>query len=229
MREFADRCQSASRSVQAYMIAEDPAPDNDTMETLIETNEQLSKSMSQHQRAVLNARKIMGLGSTDPTPSPRAESFAPPAGPPPSQAQAKPVQRKSVPVPPPGEYIPNTSDDDEPANPFADPVPNTKPAIGASNRRSQPFLEDSRPVATGQFNDTLGVEPYHPGFRETQSYVGRQESSVGKVTMHAAAPTDDQEEDSDVVISPQSGGPQGARNTGEYEVQSSRQAPVYRY
>jgi transglutaminase-like putative cysteine protease len=32
VREFADRCQSASRSIQAYMIAENPAPDNDTME-----------------------------------------------------------------------------------------------------------------------------------------------------------------------------------------------------
>src|SRR3954469_19383897 len=49
VREFVDRCQSASRSIQAYMIAENPAPDNDTMETLIETNEHLSKALNQHQ------------------------------------------------------------------------------------------------------------------------------------------------------------------------------------
>src|SRR6266536_5051004 len=53
VREFADRCQSASRSIQAYMIAENPSPDNNTMETLIETNELVGKAMNQHQRAVL--------------------------------------------------------------------------------------------------------------------------------------------------------------------------------
>ncbi|KAI6777982.1 uncharacterized protein J7T54_008316 [Emericellopsis cladophorae] len=63
IKEFADRCQSASRSIQGYMQSDNPAPDNDTMESLIDTNEQLQTALNQHQRAVLNARKQMGVAS----------------------------------------------------------------------------------------------------------------------------------------------------------------------
>jgi len=62
IKEFADRCQSASRSIQGYMQSDNPAPDNETMESLIDTNEQLQTSLNQHQRAVLSARKALGLG-----------------------------------------------------------------------------------------------------------------------------------------------------------------------
>ena len=61
IKEFANRCQSASRSIQGYMTSENPAPDNDTMESLIDTNEQIQTALNQHQRAVLNARKQLGL------------------------------------------------------------------------------------------------------------------------------------------------------------------------
>jgi hypothetical protein len=57
IKEFADRCLSASRSIQGYMVCESPAPDNETMESLIDTNEQLQTALNQHQRAVLSARK----------------------------------------------------------------------------------------------------------------------------------------------------------------------------
>lgn len=72
IKEFADRCLSASRSLQGYMTSENPAPDNNTMESLIDTNEQLQTALNQHKRAVLNARKQMGLGglSSDGSPSP---------------------------------------------------------------------------------------------------------------------------------------------------------------
>lgn len=73
IREFANRCLSASRSIQGYMASENPAPDNDTMESLIDTNEQLQTALNQHQRAVLSARKQLGP-STSPT-----EEEAPPA------------------------------------------------------------------------------------------------------------------------------------------------------
>ncbi|KAH0556522.1 hypothetical protein GP486_005594 [Trichoglossum hirsutum] len=59
IKEFANRCGAASRSVQGYINAEDPAPDDDTLLTLIETNDQLSLAMSKHQRAVLQARKAL--------------------------------------------------------------------------------------------------------------------------------------------------------------------------
>lgn len=221
VREFADRCQSASRSIQAYMIAENPSPDNDTMETLIETNEQLNKAMNQHQRALLNARKAAGLG--EPTPPPRPEAgFSPPPGPPPGRTGSgfaappgppptlsNPTARKAVknqpPIPPPGDYAPTGSDDE---NPFSDPKAST-------HTHNPPFPKDQPSTSTGQFNDRLGIEPYHPGFRETPSYVGRQESSMGKTTMHAAVPETPDEDDDE-------------RRTG-YGVQHGGKEPVFRY
>ena len=55
--EFAERCGSASRSIQNYIAADDPAPDPDTLLTLIETNDALAAALSRHQRAVLAARR----------------------------------------------------------------------------------------------------------------------------------------------------------------------------
>lgn len=74
IREFADRCLSASRSLQGYMVSENPAPDNDTMEGLIDTNEQLQTALNQHNRAVLNARKQLGLGISPGDDSPALQS-----------------------------------------------------------------------------------------------------------------------------------------------------------
>jgi hypothetical protein len=164
------------------MIAENPAPDNETMETLIETNEQLTKALNQHQRAVLSARKIRGVGTNSPasgTPPPRSDSgFAPPPeGPPPNQSNNSKSARKAVPIPPPGENIPNISDDEEePSNPFADPE-NEERTTGIK-RNDVPFSGDRPPIATGQFNDTLGVEPYHPGFKDAKSPVSADEEDV---------------------------------------------------
>lgn len=209
IREFADRCQSASRSVQAYMIAENPSPDNDTMETLIETNEQLSKAMNQHQRAVLHARKVMGLGNGENTtpPSRTSSGFTPPPGPPPNQISkptASSSKRPAPPIPPPGDIAPMDDEDDE-RNPFSDPEP--------SSSRRPPFPFDEPPRATGQFNDTHGVEPYHPGFKETKSYMGRQDSSINNITMHAAVPERDEDDEDDEP---------------RYSVPVGKQ-PVYRY
>ncbi|GAB7361862.1 hypothetical protein MBLNU230_g1902t1 [Neophaeotheca triangularis] len=64
LREFSERCQSASRSMQIYINCDSPAPDHDTLQTLIETNEQLSLAQSRHQRAVLAARRAMGSSSS---------------------------------------------------------------------------------------------------------------------------------------------------------------------
>jgi hypothetical protein len=74
IKEFADRCLSASRSLQGYMVSENPTPDNDTMESLIDTNEQLQTALNQHKRAVLNARKQLGLGINSDENSPLGQS-----------------------------------------------------------------------------------------------------------------------------------------------------------
>jgi hypothetical protein len=65
VKEFAERCTAAQRSVQQYIACDNPSPDDDTMLTLIETNEQLSLAASKHQRAILQARRLHG-----PSPSP---------------------------------------------------------------------------------------------------------------------------------------------------------------
>ncbi|PGH35424.1 hypothetical protein GX50_01762 [[Emmonsia] crescens] len=60
LKEFSARCQAASRSIQGYMNATNPAPDEDTMLTLIETNDRLSVAFSKYQRAAVIARRNMG-------------------------------------------------------------------------------------------------------------------------------------------------------------------------
>ncbi|KAK3996288.1 hypothetical protein QBC44DRAFT_377913 [Cladorrhinum sp. PSN332] len=62
IKEFADRCAGATKSIQGYMAATNPPPDNDTMESLIDTNEQLQQALNHHHRAVLQAKKHLGLG-----------------------------------------------------------------------------------------------------------------------------------------------------------------------
>ncbi|PBP28304.1 hypothetical protein BUE80_DR000831 [Diplocarpon rosae] len=170
VREFADRCQSASRSVQAYMIAENP----------------------------------LGNGNGGPAPT---TSFAPPPGPPPSRTH--PARDLSPPLQPPRPAHNLPTPESQPSipspatpssfdeNPFSDP------------ERHPPFPKDQPSVATGQFNDELGIEPYHPGFKETASYVGRQDSALGKVTMHAAVPEVDSED--------------------EHAVTGKKQESIYRY
>ena len=87
VKEFAERAQSAQRSIQGYMNSDNPHPDEDTMMTLIETSDQLNIAMSKHQRAVLQARKTMGLSTPNaqsPPPGTMQNSYAPP---PPQQQQ----------------------------------------------------------------------------------------------------------------------------------------------
>ncbi|KAJ5615230.1 hypothetical protein N7537_000344 [Penicillium hordei] len=83
IKEFVDRCGTASRLIQGYIQTTNPAPDEDTLLTLIETNDEISVALSQQQRAMLKARKIRG--SSSPTssnlnsPSPASQVVAPAA------------------------------------------------------------------------------------------------------------------------------------------------------
>ncbi|KAF5019088.1 hypothetical protein F66182_8928 [Fusarium sp. NRRL 66182] len=184
IKEFADRCSSASRSIQGYMTSENPTPDNDTMENLIDTNEQLQTALNQHKRAVLSARKQLGLGeSPSVTPQPESESNGTnhylndraSSG---SGHKGKEAHSSYSPPSPPraGEGSSNRPLPDEPAeNPFQDPQPGGSSAQAPSNTAIQ-YSE----------HDRLAFEPFHPGFQPTQSYLGRQDSAVGKVHMHGA-------------------------------------------
>ncbi|RYP57220.1 hypothetical protein DL770_010716 [Monosporascus sp. CRB-9-2] len=230
IKEFADRCTSASRSIQGYMSSTDPAPDNDTMETLINTNEQLQASLSLHQRAVLNARKQASIGawsadvatSNDGSEQPQAAedpyanngSVAPAlpsrsAKPPASDGsgsgngngKGKARQYEPAAAGPSRSHTPaslqQTPADREEDNPFRDPEPEQQ--------------QQQRPSGSGSAAEPrLAFEPFHPGFDTTASYVGRQESAVGKEAMHGAVPRDS--------------------NSDIYDAEApKRQEPTYRY
>jgi hypothetical protein len=67
IKEFCTRCQTASRAIQNYIHSTNPAPDENTLQTLIETNDELSVALSKYQHAFLSARKATGnSGSQSP-------------------------------------------------------------------------------------------------------------------------------------------------------------------
>ncbi|KAL1999253.1 hypothetical protein VTN02DRAFT_4817 [Thermoascus thermophilus] len=109
IKEFSVRCQSASGSIQGYIACDNPAPDEDTLVTLIETNDQLSVALSKYQRGILNARKTLGANgaAADATPTVTAAAPSPSPSPP-----AEPVSSGAVrPVPPPPPPPRNTNPD----------------------------------------------------------------------------------------------------------------------
>ncbi|KAK7413541.1 hypothetical protein QQX98_007550 [Neonectria punicea] len=210
IKEFADRCQSASRSIQGYMVSENPTPDNETMENLIDTNELLQTALNQHKRSVLNSRKHLGLGQRTDSGTPitiaqsngsdgeilneqrssESDSHNPPLPErhhtPPGNGKGKETDSYPPPLgPPPGvpssvsasdsfKPIPSAPSPDPFEGPFRDPN-----AVGSSSHAGP---------SNGDFS-----EPFHPGFNTTDSYRDRQDSAVGKVAMHGAAPSESTE------------------------------------
>lgn len=216
VKEFADRCLSASRSIQGYMTAENPGPDNETMETLIDVNEELQQALNSQKRAILSARKELGIGdrSQNPSPSPVSEtngSIAPVMSAPggaytgaggafPSAAPA--IPRKPAPGKGKGRQEPTRP---EYVAPPPGPPPGRVPAGPVSplsvndDDDYDPFRDPDPPVpsATQRGKAVAGPppleqpnfdsEPYHPGFSQpTQSYLGRQDSAMDKIQMHGA-------------------------------------------
>ncbi|PVI01235.1 hypothetical protein DM02DRAFT_613848 [Periconia macrospinosa] len=205
VKEFSERCIAAQRSIQAYINCDNPAPDDDTMLTLIETNEQLSLAASKHQRAILQARRALGASPSPPVPNLTSNPL-PPIG---VSATYTPPQhagsQNEAPILPPlnatseeqkskgegpktsssalplalqvGQKSTSRAEPDD--DPFADHHSSgyTAPAAGPPPRRVD---DDDSPV-----NGYTGP-PYNPGFQSTPSYLGRQESSANNLTMHGA-------------------------------------------
>lgn len=215
IKEFADRCLSASRSIQGYMTAENPGPDNETMESLIDVNEELQQALNNQKRAMLSARKELGMDSRSQNPSPQPQSetngsYLPPipvasgafAGAPAiprrEVGKGKGKQSASEPVgyvaPPPGP---------PPGPPRGRDIVSPLSAEDADEEDRNPFL-DPQP-AGGLSEKARGKSPVskvpvspveqssfnhgnsHPGFNQpTQSYLGRQDSAMDHVQMHGA-------------------------------------------
>ena len=193
LQEFTARCTTASRSIQQYMKADNPPPDNDTMLTLIETNDQLSLAQSTYSRALLRARKMMGVDRASPLMTAAngqtdSNGYAPPL--PSRNGKARAID---------DDYLYARHDSDSisiSSNPFADPLAPPSDESGAgpstSKGKSKEFVWPSDGNSpTGQFDDHHGVEPFHPGFNSTNSYIQRQNSAFNGLKMSSALPADD--------------------------------------
>lgn len=134
IKEFSERCQTAQRSVQGYINSTDPPPDDDTMQTLIETSEQLSLAASKHQRAVLQARRA--VASVSP---PAQTAYSPPMGAPmgPSMGMGQNTGYSSPTSPPSSTFVPSVA----PQLSAYSPPPIPPPSMRANLDRRQSDYE----------------------------------------------------------------------------------------
>ena len=175
IKEFVERCQSATRSMQDYIHSDSPAPDEDTLLTLIETNDQLATAISKHQRALLQARRATGVSPSSPATGPyeapaapaassnepRNGLFTPPTGPPPR----KPLQQ-SVDQNPFGDQYETHGNVKYAQAPLAPPSFGLPPSSMPSERQ-QPHDSD-------------------PSNEARSSYVHRQDASANDTTLYGA-------------------------------------------
>ena len=180
IKEFVERCQSASRSVQGYIHSDNPPPDEDTLLTLIETNDQLATALSRHQRAMLQARRVAGTTSPNPPPG-QSGPYEVPANPPPG--------------PPPGLSRKEALQSTEEQNPFGD--------HNEANRQEhevQPAPTTSQygmptPNYAKETSDMNQPGVYRPGYQASTSYRNRQAVAVNNVAMHEEDREDEAEEE----------------------------------
>ena len=175
IKEFVERCQSATRSMQDYIHSDNPAPDEDTLLTLIETNDQLATAISKHQRALLQARRVTGASpsstGTGPYEAPAAPAtlsnearnglFAPPMGPPPQ----KPLRQA------------------EDQNPFGD----QHEAQGSSEYAQAPVPPPSfglPPSNTRREHQQPSI--FTPRNQTTSDHINQQSTSADNVSMSGA-------------------------------------------
>jgi hypothetical protein len=145
VKEFAERCTAAQRSIHGYIACDNPAPDDDTMLTLIETNEQLSLAASKHQRAMLQSRRLMGASPSPPVLNggvmPPQNGYTPPAGPPPQQyAQSNLPPHNGAPAMPPFNVATTQPSDPVAAQPigYQKNEPSLPSSLQAAPNRPQP-------------------------------------------------------------------------------------------
>ncbi|ODA78928.1 hypothetical protein RJ55_04518 [Drechmeria coniospora] len=222
IREFANRCISASRSIQGYMNSDNPAPDNDTMENLIDTNEQLQTALNQHHRAVLRAKKQLGVGSTDVSPSPepngaerqtvtaaepfvsggiggkgkQTEQYSPPDGPPRTEASSSGYRREQA-----------QAADDGLDDPFGDP----RPGSSNSAARGRAKVLDER-AASNEPYTPKAADSYFAEETAAANGFGASRSATGTYVPSPLTPRSGTHEDDDI-----------------YEATPRSQEPLYRY
>lgn len=179
VKEFVERCQSASRSIQGYIHSNNPPPDEDTLLTLIETNDQLSTSISRHQRALLQARRITGAASVAPTPSaPTGGLFEAPD----SKPKGVPITTSfsPPPEPPPWRHNPPQSQD-----PFSDPHDADMSHMDTMQAPLEPQHYDVS-ASHRQQNGSQAPTVYHTNFQPMSPYDNQHDYAANHQTMRGA-------------------------------------------
>lgn len=175
VKEFVERCQSASRSIQGYIHSNNPPPDEDTLLTLIETNDQLSTSISRHQRALLQARRMTGPNNVAVTPS------APAGG----LFEAPDSQPRSVPITnsfsPPPEPPPSRRNQPYPQDPFSD-------RYESVDTMQAPLEPQNYGVSASNQQQTSSHTPtvYHTNFQPMSPYEDQHDYSANHQTTYGA-------------------------------------------
>lgn len=181
--------------MQTYINSDDPPPDEDTLLTLIETNDQLATSMSKYQRAMLQARKLPGAVSATPSPNPPSNQTGPfeapanpPSGPPRSQSY------KSPQGPPPGKETLRA----EEHNPFDD---------HNESDRGEDRMQDDMAPQFGMPPSNMGkenVQPgsYRPGYQSNSSYSNGHNAVAGSKAVHNGYGHDEDYDEEEVVRKP---------------------------
>ncbi|KAL8773322.1 MAG: hypothetical protein Q9209_001716, partial [Squamulea sp. 1 TL-2023] len=205
IKEFVERCQSASRSIQGYINSENPPPDENTLLTLIETNDGISTALSRYQRAMLQARRLTGatpspgpgglhrngtLHQEMPVNSPPAVTnngpFNPPSAPPatngffnapsgPPPQQQQAYQDQQSYPPTQPSYSQSQTRAEPDANPFDDPRPEPAPSQTPTQFGLPPTIPSSHDSNTFQ-SSSSGYHPrYQPPPTITANHVARKE------------------------------------------------------
>lgn len=170
IKEFDERCQSASRSIQGYIHSDNPPPDEDTLLTLIETNDQLATAMSRHQRAMLQARRATDPSPRPPNPPPTQNGpFEAPTNPPPRGPQGLSFAAPS------GLSL-GKQTQHAPQNPFGD-----------HNEHSDELPPPPLPASYGMPPSTVGKENdqgavYRPEYHEASSSYGSSPEALSNGT-----------------------------------------------
>lgn len=226
IKEFADRCQGAQRSIQGYISADSPPPDDDTMQTLIETTELLSLALSKHSRALLQARRALGQTAS---PSPVGSGFStPPAPSAPNAAVSatytpsglSPTSAYSPPPLPPSSMRNALERREVPTHSYS-PLPQLPPQHAENDAPQQihdPGYENPFADNHEEPNPTL---PARPGTynNPTVSYIRRQDSAEENLTMHGGRVIE--------PVSPEKGTVGGDGHGGTRGVSGGEVSPVF--
>ncbi|KAK8241333.1 hypothetical protein IWZ00DRAFT_65948 [Phyllosticta capitalensis] len=218
IKEFGERCQQAQRSMQIYInmaTASPPSGSNadETLLTLIETNEQLSLALTKHQRAMLSARRSHSStkvnrdsqeqqnytgpttasgsvysqsGSVSPSATYSSSPYTPIGAPPPPHLQSSLANRYTSP------------DDQRQQQQQPYQAPGALPPVATSGR-STPLMDPTKtaygpdPSEAHDHDDPFadshsaqyGGGAQHPS--STHAYFARQESAGNHATMHGGA------------------------------------------